>query len=162
MSHIVKKERGNNIMTYCGRNISRGAAGNALARGRIAPFFYLDPAAENQNFGMTLLSLTNACEACVQSLPSHYNQTWLVKVRQFLNNMKEIHIFQKRTGDSGVMMMCGKVWDASSLFRNEIGYIEVADLVDNIGRPQLCATCSDHPHVQLQLLAITDLGEMCE
>lgn len=173
MSHIVKSEKGQNVVTWCGRNIPKAAAGVAKSRSRRrrqhekprakkrTPFFYLNTDASNKDFGVTLEALHGVCHQCLDALPPGLKETWIVRASKYLRNMEEIHIADKRVGDGvSVQMMCGKTWEVSTLFRNMVGYIDLKDLKDYAQSIQLCDECSDHPLAQLQLLAVVDLGEL--
>ncbi len=155
MSHIVKKEKGNNVQFYCNKNMARGAIGTALKKGRPPPFYYLDAPMK----GPTLHSLHATCKKCLEGLPESMEQTWLVRVGNYLKKMREIHIMEKLVDGTGVRMMCGQMWAADSLFKNDVGYIEVEDLAQHVDKVQFCGECTDHPRAQLQILAFTDLGE---
>jgi hypothetical protein len=156
MSHIVKKERGLNILTYCNRNLPRAALGTAKKKGRVAPFFSL----RQGPYGPNLASLQHACAQCLKALPESVAESWTRTVLLYLKEMKEIHVEEVRIGKSGVRMMCGKMWDVSSMFQNGIGYIIVEDLNLHIMKAQFCRDCTDHPRAQLQILAGADLGDL--
>ncbi len=160
MTHIAKSERGNNVMTLCGRIVSRGALGTALRKGRVPPYVWVR--SDGDRNSRTIHSYASLCSRCVAVPGATENiDKW---VTAQLAYMKDVHIVEEYVEDSvaeahgtGVRMMCGMMWDVKSLFKNDIGYIEVRDLEKYINRPRFCKACTDHPFAQLKILAFTDL-----
>ena len=151
VTHIVKKERGANVTTLCGRTISKGAAGTAFQRGSAPPFIWLHDSRHE-----TLIRLHTLCASCVEELSDRTIETRLCDLFKYLKGMHEIHI-RDYNQDTGVVMMCRKAWDVKSLFKNKIGFIDVVDVAKHYTTPQMCRDCSDHPEAQLYILAGVDL-----
>jgi hypothetical protein len=171
MTHIaLPRSQRKMVQMYCGRNIDRGVLGT-VKHNRPPPFLYLpsdscyswdDVGAGRRTWPRaTLSSLRSICRDCADALPVFAQRSWLYRVHQYHKNMKLFHIlskFEEVKGVTSVRMLCSRIWDATSLFNDHIGYLEVQDLNVHISVTQFCLECMDHPRAQLQILADSDLG----
>lgn len=162
MSHVVKHIKGQFVVTYCGRTIQKAAAGSAISRGRVSPYFYLygHNSIEARAFNTSMSNIGNACPDCLSNLPDGLLVSWLQTTQKFLKTMSSVHIWECYVGEgcSGAQMYCGRTWDRRSMFSNKIGFLIPEKVtVETLANPNLCEDCKTHPAVQLILLAKTSL-----
>ncbi len=78
-----------------------------------------------------------------------------------LRQTKEIHI-ELETDAEAVRMCCDKMWAMESMFKNDIGFMSVKQMLPYMAdayspNAKLCEECLEHPKVQMELLANVEL-----
>lgn len=158
MTHIKRSEKGNNILTYCGKYIDKRAAGATLGRRRRRRNGNTNgppqPAVVDARGNEVLTTFKGLCDKCLEApgVIGILEQAMIASLKY----MEIVHIVDHYP-DGGVTMMCGMTWDKRSLFKNNIGFIPVEVLMKNWDNPRICNACREHPRAQLQLMADVEL-----